>query len=158
MDNTLVDNMVLAATNKGTNKYSLLALLSQSSGLSLSTPEEKKQLENMLRNSRRRLARAGNAVVVIPTMFTGCTHPEQMNKAFIQSCEDVYFHIQQEVDSLMENYYDTGSESASVVRTSVRNTLGKALGFVSCDVERLFEINHKAVELLTKKSDEESIN
>ena len=144
MTNAEIDLLVAEQSNKGVTKYQMLGILSSTLNLPLGEAENMSIITSLLHNSRRRLHRKGIDTPLIPSMFVGCHSPALLNKAFIETCEDIYFTIEQHIESLLFNYYEDNPEqhTLSVARKALKDSLIKSITGVNG--EEAFSRNYKA--------------
>jgi len=147
-NNSKVDKVVAKALERGVSKYQLTGLLAQEASLELNA-ENIKLIHKTIDNSRKRIAyRGGQNISFIPTMFEHCNDAAETNKHFKEMCEDVYFFIEQHIESFLENHY----EDKGVVRNDVLDKLYTAIGAKGAHrVDRLFEVMNNAEHVLTNR-------
>lgn len=147
-NNSKVDKVVAKALKRGVSKYQLTGLLAQEALLELNA-ENIKLIHKTIDNSRKRIAyRGGQNISFIPAMFEHCSDAAETNKHFKEMCEDVYFFIEQHIESFLENHY----EDKGVVRNDVLDKLYTAIGAKGAHrVDRLFEVMNNAEHVLTNR-------
>lgn len=151
-NNSAVDKLVEKALKRGVSKYQLTAMLANEAGEVLSS-ENIKLVHRVIGNSRKRLQYKGCKLTsFVPTMFVHCNDVEETNKHFKEMCEDVYFFIEQKMESFLQNNYDEHILDGNGIKKDVVNKLYTAIGaHGTYRIDKLFELLNNAERTLTNK-------
>ena len=153
-NNSAVDKLVEKALKRGASKYQLTAMLANEAGEILSS-ENIKLVHRAIDNSRKRLQYKGCKLTsFVPTMFVHCNDVAETNKHFKEMCEDVYFFIEQKMESFLQNNYDEHILDGNGIKKDVVNKLYTAIGARGTyRIDKLFELLNNTERTLTNKGE-----
>lgn len=149
--NKAIDDMLVSLSERGATYYDIAGAVSSFLSTPLDSKENISHIRKTINNSKRRLKRKNIDITVVPAMFTKCNNPEAVNKAFIEMCEDIYFFIEQRVESLLDNYYEEG-KPILVIQSDIMDRVGGAISSAYGRSEMVFEQNGKAISKAASKA------
>lgn len=124
--NDRVDNRLRILSERGqSSKYECYRYIAEQTGMNLSIPEEKAEVERLFTNAVRRLQYKGESFDIVPIHMLGMKNPVDAINSFYEFVDELWWMIDTKLESFIENYYT--DDKLDNTKYNIRYALASAL-------------------------------